>query len=126
MLFFLACLGSQKNPPSTRTENISSEFSNTPEKTDLEEAQTKAETSSPQETLVEKAPLLEILVSYALPEKLKRNWPPEDWSYAKAYAYNFVPFGPGENAYVYRSGNWNERIEKTIDVRLVGCIVCFS
>lgn len=107
MLFFLlSCLGSQKDSPPKTAQNIVTE-------------DPIAENSKPskQETAIEKPSLKKIVVSHKLPEELKRNWPPEAWSYAKAYTYNFVPYGPhGKTNYIYFDDEWSDDIEQSIDI----------
>ena len=103
LYFLLACSGPQKDISPQTISDIAATIP-------IEKQALTGKTTSP------KIPLKEIVVSHSLPSNFKRTWPLEDWSYAKAYTFNFVPYGPGNNSFVYRDGTWNEKIEHTVDI----------
>lgn len=63
--------------------------------------------------LVGSAPLLADELVFEMPEETAREWPFAEWSYAKAYTFNFVGYGPGQSLYIFRDGTWNESIRST-------------
>ena len=106
MIVLFSCLSPAKNTI-PQPQEISPQ-----ETTETKPTIVPSPTEPPQKTPT----LAPITVSNPLPEALYRDWPGQKWSYAKGYAYNFIPFGPGQNAYIYKKGVWNEKIEQTIDL----------
>ena len=51
-----------------------------------------------------------------LPDSLKKKWPPTEWSSAKAYSFNMIPYRPGLDLYIYKDGTWNDKIAMTKDI----------
>ena len=95
MILFLACFCAKQSttpPPKEPTVTPS-----------IPVQKTELKPSSPKEI-----PLLEISTSQSLPEGFQKKWPPQEWSYAKAYTFNFVPYGPGNSNYVYKKDTWNK------------------
>ncbi len=114
MLFFLACISTKKPSVSANTQIPKEESAEEPQE-DAPAAQSDS-VAGAAETIETPPALKEVVISIPLPQEGRRPWPKQAWSYAKAYSYNFVPFGPGQNAYLYREGKWNEKIEKSIDI----------
>lgn len=82
--------------------------------------QQPASSTAPQTPIIDatslKKPLPEILVSHPLPAEFTKSWPASDWRYAKAYAFNFVPYGPGNFHSIYADGRWNDKIKQSVDI----------
>ena len=97
MIFLLACIPSKPPTPSLPPES--------PSEITVEEPKTEEQ---PVEEPKAPLPLMEVTLSQSLPEALKKTWPPQEWSYAKAYTFNFVPYGPGQSLYLYKDKVWNK------------------
>jgi len=51
-----------------------------------------------------------------LPPENQQQWPPSKWSHARAYTYNFTPYGPGKKLRIWDAKGWSENIKQTIDI----------
>ena len=124
MIFFLACLGTKTAPISISEKSVQqqNDTSAEEEKDTTVAEETKIKPSPiPSEAITETVssppPKLEPLsISRPLPKSLQQDWPPQKWSHAKAYTFNFVPFGPGQKSYIYRADTWNGKIQKTYPI----------
>ena len=96
MIFFLACISS-KQPPSPVIQ----------EKAPSQEKLSKQE-SNREPAVPQKIPFIDITPSHSLPETFKKTWPPQEWTHAKAYTFNFVRYGPGNSNYIYKEDTWNK------------------
>ena len=47
---------------------------------------------------------------------MRREWPPQEWSHARAYSYNFVPYGPGQQLRVWDEGGWSTSIQTQVNL----------
>ena len=77
-----------------------------PEETSTQTAPITAEASAAQAIV---APL-----ETALPVDLRREWPPSEWTHARAFTYNFVQYGPGYQLHVVDEDGWSEAIRQDL------------
>jgi hypothetical protein len=46
----------------------------------------------------------------------RQQWPPTEWTRARAYTYNFVPYGPGHQLRVWDESGWSDAIVQTFEL----------
>ena len=54
--------------------------------------------------------------THHLDRAMRQDWPPQEWTHARAYAYNFVPFGPGQQLRVWDEGGWSTNLETQVEL----------
>jgi len=49
-----------------------------------------------------------------LPDEMRQTWPPSEWSYARAFTYNFVSYGPGHQLRVVDDQGWSSDLRQDL------------